>query len=133
MRILGFEKHWPKLDDETFSTFRYPRRDTDWIVGERVQVVIKPRSKGRQPLLCAEIIEVKPIKIRHITEDMARRDGFKDRRDMMLWLTSKYRNTIKWIVQAPMNRLILREVYRYAGVESGSRTPENASETPRRW
>jgi len=132
MRILGFERHWPKLDEETFSTFRYPRRDTDWLIGERVQVVIKPRSKDRQPLLCAEIIQVKQVKMRHITDEMARRDGFKDRENMMKWLQRSYRHTANWLLQTPMNRLILREVYRYAGVESGSRTPETASGNPRR-
>jgi len=57
MRILGFSKKWTKLNNEgLFTTFRYPRRDKDWQIEEVVQVVYKPRSKGREPLGIARII-----------------------------------------------------------------------------
>lgn len=57
MRILGFSKAWPKLNNELmFTTFRYPRRDRDWEIGEVVQVVLKPRAKERQPLGIARIL-----------------------------------------------------------------------------
>ena len=57
MRILGFSKKWPKLNNEIlFTTFRYPRRDKDWQVEEVVQIVYKPRSKEREPLGIARII-----------------------------------------------------------------------------
>lgn len=57
MRILGFSKRWPKLNNKIlFTTFRYPRRDKDWQVEEVVQVVYKPRSKEREPLGIARII-----------------------------------------------------------------------------
>ena len=46
MRILGFSEKWAKLLEGTFTTFRLERRDTDWQVGEVVQVVYKPRRKG---------------------------------------------------------------------------------------
>ena len=63
MRILGFSKKWPKLNKrwfepnlQTFTTFRFPRKDRDWEVEELVQVVYKPRSKEREPLGMARII-----------------------------------------------------------------------------
>ena len=57
MRILGFSRKWQKLtDDILFTTFRYPRRDKDWQVEEVVQVVYKPRTKGRVILGIARII-----------------------------------------------------------------------------
>ena len=65
MRILGFSKKWPKLNKQwyerdlhTFTTFRYPRRDSDWGVEEVVQIVYKPRSKEREPLGIARIIRI---------------------------------------------------------------------------
>jgi len=46
MRILGFSKKWDKLTNNTFTTFRFKRRDRDWEVGEIVKVFYKPRRKG---------------------------------------------------------------------------------------
>lgn len=60
MRILGFSKRWAKLEQKEFSTFRFPRRDRDWQVGEVVQVVYKPRSKERELLGVAEIVGKEP-------------------------------------------------------------------------
>ena len=61
MRIMGFQKQWvnqltgkPKLSEEEFTTFRWPRRDRDWEVGETVRVVMNPRTKERIPLGEAE-------------------------------------------------------------------------------
>lgn len=57
MRILGFSKKWGKLNNDIlFTTFRFPRKDKDWEVEEVVQIVYKPRSKGREPLGIARII-----------------------------------------------------------------------------
>ena len=46
MRILGFSRKWDKLNNKEFTTFRYPRGDKDWQIGEEVQVVFQPRRKG---------------------------------------------------------------------------------------
>jgi len=56
MRILGFSKKWDKLRQPDFTTFRFPRRDKDWEVGEQVRVVYKPRTKEREVLGIAKII-----------------------------------------------------------------------------
>lgn len=67
MRILGFSRkdwinylngNW-KREEEIFTTFRFTRRDRDWEVGELVQIVIKPRTKGREPLGIAKIVSKK--------------------------------------------------------------------------
>lgn len=61
MRIIGFSKKWPKLDNGLiFTTFRYPRRDRDWEIEEVVQVVYKPRTKMREALGIARIIRKQP-------------------------------------------------------------------------
>lgn len=61
MRILGFSKKWAKLQQDTFlTTFRFPRKDTDWAVEEVVQIVYKPRSKEREILGIARIIRKQP-------------------------------------------------------------------------
>ncbi len=56
MRIIGFSKKWSKLSQPTFTTFRVERKDKDWFTGESVRVVVQPRTKGREPLGIAQII-----------------------------------------------------------------------------
>src|SRR3990167_7006726 len=57
MKILGVNERWPKLKQEVFTTFRFG----DWFkVGERVQVVLHPRSKRREVLCIADIIGKEP-------------------------------------------------------------------------
>lgn len=56
MRILGFNKKWPKLKGDFFTTYRFPRKDKDWEIEEVVQVIYKPRSKERERLGIARII-----------------------------------------------------------------------------
>lgn len=86
MRILGFSTDWinyetghPKLQEDVFTTFRFKRRDRDWEVGEQVQVVIKPRTPGREVLGPAMIIakEIHQPWLEGVTETEARRDGFQ--------------------------------------------------------
>lgn len=108
MRILGFQKHWAKLDEPEFTTFRYLRADKDWQAGELVQVVVKPRSKQREPVCTAQIISITPVEIKHITEDMAIKDGFASRAEMLSWLEKTYHNQYRWLWKKPLNRLTLR-------------------------
>lgn len=56
MRILGFTKKWSKLNKDIFTTFRFPRKDSDWAIEEVVQICFKPRSKEREILGIARII-----------------------------------------------------------------------------
>lgn len=60
MREIGFSKEWPKLKQETFTTFRFPRKDKDWQMEEVVKVVYKPRTKERKVLGVARIIRKQP-------------------------------------------------------------------------
>lgn len=94
MREISFNQHWPKLDTSVFTTFRFPRKDRDWAIGEKVRVVLSARSKKREVLFEAVItkkearwvrfqdyplkqsLEEKGIPI--ITSDEARADGFFD-------------------------------------------------------
>jgi len=112
MRILGFVKHWPKLNRDKFTTFRYPRRDKDWYIGEKVQVVIKPRSKDKVWLGVAEIIAkekrnvgwIRMNGIRNLAFEEAIDDGFRSRSHMTGWLYNLYGDRI---LVEPMNKLIL--------------------------
>lgn len=99
MRILSFSKHWEKLDYTVFTTFRFPRKDNDWYVGEAVQIYIKARSKDRERLGVAKIIgkEKRFMAIDHlrthanvVTDKEARDDGFQSRADMKQWLVKTY-------------------------------------------
>jgi hypothetical protein len=56
MRIMSFAKLWDKLKNPLFATFRYPRTDKDWSVGERVSVFIKNRSPARIFCGIAEVV-----------------------------------------------------------------------------
>ena len=120
-RVLGFAKQWEKLSKPEFTTFRYPRADKDWYTGERVQIVIHPRSPERLKLGMAEIINieqreldsfftdgkiVKPIGVPLMTDVEAQEDGFLDLADMVKWMQKTYgmdyislmnKITLKWV------------------------------------
>jgi len=104
MRILGFSKKWPKLQNNTFTTFRFKRKDRDWEVGEVVQIVYKPRSKNREVLGVAEIV-TKEVRLGAKDDEEARADGFQDCRDMEAWMTKTYGVAKTW---QPMHKLMLR-------------------------
>ncbi|MBA7570098.1 hypothetical protein ES708_11845 [subsurface metagenome] len=114
MRILGVTEHWPKLLELEFTTFRMRRRDRDWQVGEEVQVVYKPRSKEREVLGVAKIVEKEPksFKLRdpegnYINEQDAREDGFEGLAEMEAWF---YRTHGMRAFKEPINKLTLRWV-----------------------
>lgn len=125
MRIFGFYTKWPKLKKPDFTTFRFRRRDKDWAVGELVQVIYKPRSKGGgeklgiAQILSSEtrwVLNAEDDELKHygdyfavqaVTEDEAVLDGFKDRADMVDWIGFTHRG--RALVE-PMNKLMLRWV-----------------------
>ncbi len=94
MRVLGFSKKWDKLQKPEFTTFRFPRKDTDkgrdWKVGEQVQVVYHPRNKDREYLFNAEIISKQPKHITEIDDAEAAEDGFANYSEMYDWLTKAH-------------------------------------------
>jgi len=125
MRILGFSKEWNKLKDDTFTTFRFARKDKDWDIGEKVQIVLNPRSKYRQLLGVAEIINKEPRwiayreeKTRHgialVSRDEAIADGFKNRAEMNAWMRDKYGERYQ---NEPMNKLTLRWILNWEKLE----------------
>ena len=97
MRIISFTKKWDKLHQPEFTTFRYPRRDKDWYVGELVQVYFKNRSPKREKLGIAEIVGKERRELdgffkddRLITEAEAIEDGFNDFADMVAFMEKQY-------------------------------------------
>ncbi len=95
MRPLGFSVMWDKLNQRQFTTFRFPRKDTDWHIGERVQVVYRPRSKNRKFLFLADIVNVEarsfdPTFAPRITDAEAIADGFSGILSMHAWLTNSH-------------------------------------------
>ena len=107
MRILGFSRKWGKLKKPEFTTFRFTRKDKDWQIGEIVQVVFKPRSKGREILGVAEIMGKEKRYMEHISNLEARRDGFKNVAEMIMWLTKSYAHDDRFLFE-PFNKLTLR-------------------------
>lgn len=114
IRILGFSNKWPKLKQPKFTTFRFPRRDKDWEVGELVQIVFKPRSNAREVLGAAKIIEKeirwiftakKPRGQKVVTPQEAHKDGFKSYAEMAMWLSDAHGH--QRLVDEPMNKLTL--------------------------
>ncbi len=102
MRILGVAEKWPKLKKPLWTTFRLCRRDRDWQVGEVVQVVYRPRSKQREVLGVARILEKTPKHI--ITKDEATEDGFENTQEMRAWILKTHGDRIK---TEPLNKLTL--------------------------
>lgn len=111
MRIMGFSVMWDKLNREEFTTVRFPRKDTDWYEGERVQVVYRPRSKGRKPLFIADIIKVEsrtfdPTSDIAITDEEAIADGFPGAlTEMMAWF---FKHHSKFDRSKVFNKITLR-------------------------
>lgn len=111
MRILGFSKKWPKLQQDTFTTFRYPRKDApqgrDWHLGETVKVVYHPRHEAEY-LGVARIIRKEPKQAQMITDEEAVADGFQEIGEMMDYLnpprgyTVINKLTLQWITRADM-------------------------------
>ncbi len=121
MRIISFCKKWEKLEQPEFTTFRFPRKDKDWYVGEVVQVFYRNRSPLREKLGVAEIIEkerreldsfftdgrlISPRDIPLTTDEEAIADGFMGREDMATFMERQYgldylslfnKLTLKWI------------------------------------
>ncbi len=88
MRILGFSKKWDKLKQAEFTTFRFPRKDKNWQIGEQVQVVFHPRHKDHETIGIAEIINKETRAMAwlgdktgapKISNDEAVADGFPDK------------------------------------------------------
>lgn len=107
MRVLGFSQKWGKLEQDTFTTFRLPRRDRDWTVRENVRIVCYPRSPKHEFLGLAQIIEKETKPAASITNQEAIEDGFPGGRvEMWCWLFKAQANfslameinklTIKW-------------------------------------
>lgn len=108
MRILGFSKKWGKLRYEKFTTFRFPRKDKDWFVGEVVQVVFNPRRKGGGGHMgTAEIVgkELRDLFRVGLSDTEIINDGFRDKYEMGEWLDKTYGR--RWLDE-PMNKLTLR-------------------------
>lgn len=113
MRILGFSKKWDKLKQTEFTTFRFPRKDKDWQIGEQVQIVYKPRSKERELLGIATIVNKEPKLVFSgndptlaIGDQAAREDGFISISDMQTWMWARY--PFKRLWSEPMNKLTLK-------------------------
>lgn len=110
MRIISFSERWHKLNNKEFTTFRFPRKDKDWVVGEQVQVFFKSRSPHREKLGIAKIIgkEMRKIATAHEkyrpTEAEAQADGF----DNLFQMNAYFRDTYgSRIFEEPVNKLTL--------------------------
>jgi len=99
MRIMSFSQRWPKLLKDEFTTFRYPRVDKDWYIGEYVQVYYKNRSPQRERICIAEIInkEIRELEPAFatpdtplVTEEEAKEDGFESRAAMVQFMSKQY-------------------------------------------
>ena len=122
MRIFGFSKKWGKLQQPDFTSFRYPRADSDkgrdWRVGETVQIVFHPRSKEREIMGTAEIIGKEPRNLELsgkftdaallITDEEAIADGFTSAVEMHDWMVETYRCNFEDII----NKLTFRWIER---------------------
>ncbi len=126
MRVLGFSKKWSKLYQPEFTTFRFPRKDSDkgrdWKVGEQVQIVYHPRNKDREYLFNAEIINKEQRSftpssrywnppILEITDKEAIEDGFSSYSEMYSWMEKSHKTTFNHpLTENTLNKLTLRRV-----------------------
>jgi len=113
---MSFSKKWQKLSNPEFTTFRYPRADKNWFVGEFIQVWYKQRSPQREKLGVAEITKIeqreldpdfaRKLSIPFITNEEAIADGFENYVTMIEFMEKQYgldyislfnKLTIKWV------------------------------------
>ena len=121
MRIISFSKKWDKLKQVEFTTFRFPRKDRDWQVGEFVSVYYKSRTPKRESLEIAEIISKEQramawngdkTGLTKISNEEAIADGFPDslkqRGYFSMWefLWDYYGG--ERLLNEPMNKLTLK-------------------------
>lgn len=109
MRILGFSKKWAKLKNDTFTTFRYRRKDADkgrdWHNGETLKIIYHPRHE-HEYLGIAKIINKEAKPIGSITILEAVEDGFNSDFEMREFLGNPELNatinklTLKWAERA---------------------------------
>ena len=91
MRELNFTRKWPKLSQPSFTTFRFPRQDKDWEIGETIRIVYKARTRGRETLGEAIIVNKEKRYLAGITSEEAIEDGFPEGlAQMQRWLLSVY-------------------------------------------
>ena len=112
MRELGFSVMWDKLNQPELTTFRLPRRDRDWRIGERVRCMFRPRSSLRRYLFIADIINVEsrcfdPAIAPAITDSEAKGDGFDDAVAMQTWMAKAHKGFNPSHV---FNKITLRKV-----------------------
>ena len=109
MRIMGFSKKWEKLSNPTFTTIRFVRKDKDWQVGELVQVVLSPRSKERDILGVAKIVNKESRDLFNVglADYEIRADGFFNKEEMGEWLDKTYGK--RWVEES-MNLMRLKWV-----------------------
>ncbi len=112
MRELGFSKKWPKLQQDEFTTFRLPRKDSDrgrdWHQGERVNVVYHSRRPDKEYLGVADIVSKEPKTVSAITQAEAIADGFPAGwSEMVRWLYHSHKGIH---MGQPINKLTLRWV-----------------------
>jgi hypothetical protein len=115
---MNYDTGRMKLQEEVFTTFRFPRKDLDWKLGERVLVVIRTRSPDRDDIGLAEIIAVEPRALARLGNRVPEcipprvvdieclRDGFQSYDEMYSWACKTYSETR--LCYEPMNKLTLK-------------------------
>jgi hypothetical protein len=106
MRIISFSKKWDKLKQPEFTTFRVPRKDKDWQIGEDVTVYYHNRCKDREYLGVAHIIAKENRWVSDIRNDEAIADGFPNGKEEMWGFLIKSHKGIE--ARTPINKLTLR-------------------------
>jgi len=115
MRTLSVSTEWLKLREPEFTTFKLPRKNKNWDVGEIVKVVYKLQSKEREKLGIAKIIDKEQKILKEISEEEARNEGFLSVEDMIRWAMKRYNDRIEKgavnIEEEAINKLKLKWIH----------------------
>ena len=109
IRVMGFSRLWPKLNQEQFTTIRFPRKDKDWVVGEVVKVTYRLDSKERLVIGTTQIVSKTPIMLHDLSDAEAREDGYEDLQAMVVRMHDVHGDRV---LSEPMNKLRLKFVKR---------------------
>lgn len=119
MRIISFTEKWPKLQQDRFTTFRYPY----WKKGWPVQLFYRSRSPHREKLGEGVIVKLERVVMepgaypeiyRLIYEGEAREDGFGSLALMVIWLKKTYGKKYSPIIDKLTIKVTARAGYKQA-------------------
>jgi len=98
VKRIFFSKRWPKLRHPLFTTIRLDKGSNYYRVGvhDSFEVCLGSRDKPGKILFSAQLVAVRKMRIRDITEDLAQFDAGMSKDELFLFFKRLYGNKEQW-------------------------------------